>query len=175
MKNLDIDIKEMDGGIFLSQNNSGICLKRWYKEQLPMLKETLIFFDFCRETAEDLDIEDVVIVPRVYERGDDFVMMDYDASAISIAEKVPTAVQQAVLDKLLAECDREGSIYSQHLKRMIQQKSTFVRISFTTGNLVIAGLEILEEKSTSEAMIETKTEPKVDKPTFWSRLKGLWS
>lgn len=110
-----------------------------------MINPTIDFFEFCKEVSKKSNFGDDVVIPKVYEKENDFVMMDFDASAISIKEKNPTNNNQNILNKLLIECHKINSTNSSYLKAMIKNKSTFIRESFKTGKLVIAGLETYEE------------------------------
>lgn len=179
MSNLKIDIKEIDGGIFLSSDTPGVCLKRWYKDKIQMIEPTINFFEFCKELSKGLNFMNDVVIPRVYEKKSDFLMMDFDASAISIKEKNPTNNNQNILNKLLIECDKINSANSNYLKAMIKNKSAFIRESFETGKLVIAGLETYEETSHNNSCTaiagEVKPEKPVTKNSIWSKFRNMWS
>lgn len=141
MNDLEYNFKEIDGAIFLS-NSSKKCLKRWFKDSIQMIEPTVVFFQFCKELVQKLKLESELIIPQIYEKGIDFVAMDYDASAIALSEKSITKSNEKTLNILLNECKNIKSKNSYYLKLMIENKSVFIRESFETKKIIIGGLEI---------------------------------
>ncbi len=146
MSDMEMDFVDPDGGIFLSEKHPGKCLKRWFEKDLHNMESTIEFFHFCTTLVESLNLSHQVLVPTIYEKHGDFVMMDYDPSAIAIAEKTLRKENEAILELLLKACLAKGEIqeseYAHSLAFMIQDKSMFIRESFQGGKLVIAGLEL---------------------------------
>jgi hypothetical protein len=139
MENLEFDYKEIDGAIFLSKERQGKCLKRWYKDNIEMLDQTIAFFDFCKKLIIQLNLESKIKIPIIYKRGSDWIIMDYDLSAISINEN---HINSLILNKLSEACKKHKSKNGCLLLKMIENKSVFFFESIVTKQIIISGLQV---------------------------------
>jgi hypothetical protein len=120
----------------------GKCLKRWWQSHLEMLDHTIDFFHFCNNLLTETGLESNIKTPMIYELGPDWVLMDYDPTAISINERKENEANKIILEKLHEACGKVHSKNSVYLMKMIENKSFFIRESFSTKQLIIAGLEV---------------------------------
>ena len=104
MINLEINHKEIDGAIFLSETMPYRCLKRWWEHTTKMLDHTIEFFQFCENLLIEINLDSQIKIPMIYERGSDWVLMDYDPSTISLNQIEKNEITTVILDELYKAC-----------------------------------------------------------------------
>jgi hypothetical protein len=88
-KGLEADIWLEDSALFLSDSSPDKALRRWYETHLPQMQRTVDFLNGLGEVVrESSALSEVVIVAEVHKVGSDWILVDYDASSVPIAERV---------------------------------------------------------------------------------------
>jgi hypothetical protein len=146
---LEPDIWLEDSALFLSDREPDKALRRWFKDRLPQMRRTVEFLNelgtIIRGSAA---LNAVVVVAQVYEVGADWVLVDYDASSVPVAEcagdPLVSETRERCLELLRAEtAEGPGNAHLQLLDEMIRNNSASVHWSAGKRQLLIVGAACL--------------------------------
>ncbi len=142
--NPEPDILLHDSALFLSAAHPDRALRRWYMGQQARMDSTIRFLRELRALVEaDGDLAALVTVAGVHKTGSDWILVDFDGSALPISEATGSCWEASDrnCERLLQLLTESGDPNLRTLRTMIGEKSENVRWSFSKDKVLVTGAD----------------------------------
>jgi hypothetical protein len=146
-ESLEPDIWDQESATFLSARHPRVALRRWYKTHLADFKETVEFLPAAAEFVGCYArLSAVLQVAQLYDVGADWVRMEYDPRSRALSDAPVDQRIDGALDEVKAQLQQvqeseEHRLMAKVLRRMVDERSKFLRWSPDAGKLFLTGVE----------------------------------
>src|SRR5262249_7357857 len=142
---LEADVWLEDSALFLSERHPDKALRRWFKDHLPRMRQTVEFLNELGAVVRGHPALDAVVaVAQIHEVGSDWALVDHDGSPAPVAEcaagPLLSEARQRCSEYLRAlSAGGTGGLCLQMLDAMVRGNSASLHWSAARRKLLVVG------------------------------------